>query len=298
MPDSPAGYTYDNRAIKEDLLNMITNVSPRENQLLYGLAQSSALQPIHQFLEDTLKTPGVNAQVEGADATQVARTNPSRNINYCQIVSIPVMVTGSDEAANAAGMPGGRMSYELEKAIKEYANDTEFALMRGTLVCGAGTTARSMKGLKSWASTLATSQSGVSLSESILIDHLDAGWVQGVNFKEVYVGRVLKKRINGFTANSTLFQDPTDKRLVNSIDVYETTNGPVKILRHRYVTISGDTNNDLVTLDPEHAAVAYFRKPHVQDLAKTGDAEKKQLLGEKTLEVRTEKAVGLIQRLY
>lgn len=276
---------------------MITNVSPRENQLLYGLPQSSASQPIHQWLNDTLKTPGVNAQVEGADATQTARTNPTRDVNYCQIISIPVMVTGSDDMANAAGMPGGRMAYEMDKAIKEYANDCEFALMRSTLVCGAGTTARSMKGLKAFASTLATSQSGISLSESILIDHLDAGWVNGVNFKEVYVGRTLKKRINSFTANSTLFQDPTDKRLVNSIDVYETTNGPVKIMRHRYVTIAGDTNNDLVTIDPEHIAVAYFRKPTVQDLAKTGDAEKKQLLGEKTLEVRTEKAVGTILRL-
>ena len=265
--------------------------------MIYGLAQSTASQPIHQFLEDTLKTVGVNAQAEGADATYVARTNPTRNINYCQIISIPVMVTGSDNDANAAGYAGGRMAYEMEKAIKEYANDFEFAVMRSTLVCGSGTVARSMKGLKAWASTLATSQSGVSLSESILIDHLDAGWVQGVNFKEVYIGRTLKKRINSFTANSTLFQDPTDKRLTNTIDVYETTNGPVKIMRHRYITITADTNNDLVTIDPDHISIANYRKPQVMDLAKTGDADKKQILGESTLEVRTEKAVGLIQRL-
>lgn len=297
MVDYPSGWTYDNKAIREDLLGMITNVTPRENQLLYGLSQSSALQPIHQFPEDTLKTVGVNARVEGADASFAVRTNPSRNINYCQIISIPVMVTGSDDGANAAGYSGGRMAYEMDKAIKEYANDAEFALMRSTLVCGSGTAARSMKGLKAFASTLLTSQSGISLSESMLIDHLDAGWVQGVNFKEVYVGRVLKKRINSFTANSTLFQDPTDKRLVNSIDVYETTNGPVKIMRHRYITQSGDANNDLVTIDPDHISIAYYRKPTVQDLAKTGDAEKKQIIGEMTLECRTEKSVGLIQAL-
>jgi hypothetical protein len=279
------------------LLNLITNVSPLENQLVYGLQQSTSLQPIHQWLTDSLKTPAANAKVEGADASFAARTNPARDINYCQIVSIPVMVTGSDDMANAAGYGGSRMAYEMEKAIKEYANDTEFALMRGTLVCGAGTTARSLKGVKAFASTLATSQSGISLSESIMIDHLDAGWTNGVVHKEIYVGRVLKKRINSFTANSTLFQNPTDKRLVNSVDIYESTNGPVKIMRHRYVTVAGDVNNDLVTIAPDHLAVAYFRKPTVQDIAKTGDAEKKQLLGEKTLEVRTEKAVGLISAL-
>lgn len=276
---------------------MITNVSPRENSLLYGLATTTALQPIHQWLNDTLATPAANARAEGADATFAARTNPTRDINYCQIIGKPIMVTGSDEVANAAGYAGGRMAYEIEKALKEYANDTEFALMRGTLVCGSGTTARSLKGLKAFASTLATSQSGISLSESILIDHLDNGWENGVNFKECYVGKTLKKRINSFVGNSTLFQDPTDKRLVNSIDIYETTNGPIKIFRHRYVTVSGDTNNDLVTLDPEHVAIAYYRKPKVTDIATTGDAEKKLLIGEKTLEVRTEKAVGLIQRL-
>jgi len=169
--------------------------------------------------------------------------------------------------------------------------------MRGTLVCGSGTTARSLKGIKAFASTLATSQSGISLSESILVDHLDNGWDNGVLFKECYVGKTLKKRINSFTSNSTLFQDPTDKRLVNSVDVLETTNGPLKIFRHRYVTISGDTNNDLVTIAPEHLAVAYLRKPKIEDIAKTGDAEKKMLVGEMTLEVRTEKAVGLIQRM-
>lgn len=249
-------------------------------------------------MNDTLATPAANAKAEGADATFSARTNPTRDLNYCQIISKPVMVTGTDEMANAAGYAGGRMAYEIEKALKEYANDTEFALMRGTLVCGSGTTARSLKGIKAYASSLLTSQSGVSLSESILIDHLDNGWDQGVNLKEIYVGKTLKKRINSFVGNSTLFQDPTDKRIVNSIDVYETTNGPVKIFRHRYVTVSGDANNDLVSLDTDHLAIAYFRKPKVEDLAKTGDAEKKQIIGEKTLEVRTEKAVGLIKALY
>lgn len=297
MVNNPAGYSYDNKAIREDLLNIITNVSPRENQLVYGLPTSTAMQPIHQWLVDTLASPAANAQAEGADASFAARTNPSRTVNYCQIISKPVMVTGSDEYAMAAGYAGGRMAYEIEKALKEYANDTEYALMRGTLVCGSGTTARSMQGLKAFASTLLTNQSGVSLSESILIDHLDNHWLAGVNAAEVYVGKTLKKRINSFVGNSTLFQDPTDKRIVNSIDVYETTNGPVKIFRHRYVTVSGDTNNDLVTVDPEHVAIAYYRKPKIQDLAPTGDAEKKQVLGEVTLEVRTEKAVGLINYL-
>lgn len=292
MADVPAGYTYDNLAIREDLLNIITNVTPKETQLFYGLKQSKAMQPIHQWTNDTLAAAAASAAAEGADISAAARTNPTRDVNYTQIFVKPVMVTGSDLAAESVA--GDRMAYELDKAMKEYANNVEFALMRGTLVCGAGTTARSMKGLKAFASTLATSQSGVSLSESILINHLDAHWANGTNGTEVYVGQVLKKRINGFTSNSTLYIDAKDKRLTNTIDVLETTNGVTKIFRHRYVTVSGDTNNDLVTIDPEHIAVAIFRAPKIVDLAKNGDGEKKAIIGEKTLEVRTEKAVGKI----
>jgi hypothetical protein len=297
MVDIPT-YSYDDQAIKEDLLNIITNVTPRETQLVYGLKQTRATQPIHQFVEDTLKTVGANAQAEGADAVFSARTNPTRDVNYCQIISAPVMVSGSDEESDAVGM-GGRMAYEMDKAVKEYANDCEFAIMRGTLVCGSGTVARSMKGLKAFASTLKTNQSGATLTEDMLIDHLDAGWENGVNFSEVYVGRQLKKSINSFTSNSTLNLDANDKRLVNTIDVLETTNGITKIFRHRYVNLTADAvdEQELVSVDPDHVALAYFRNPKVQDIAKTGDAEKKQIIGEKTLEVRTEKAVGHIQNL-
>lgn len=295
MPANPT-YTYDNLAIREDLSNIIANVTPRETQLVYGLPKGTASQPVHVFTNDTLKTVGANALAEGGDGTFAKRTSPTRALNYCQIISEDIMVSGSDEKADTAGM-SSRMSYELDKAVKEYANDLEFALMRGTLVCGSGTTARSMKGLKAFASTIKTSQSGVSLSESLLVDLLDNGWVAGVNYKELYVGKVLKKRINAFVSSSTLNLDANDKRLVNTIDVMETTNGILKIFRHRYITQSGDVNQDLLALDPAHISIAYYRNPFVKDIAPTGDAEKKMLIGECTLEVRAEQAVGLSQNL-
>jgi hypothetical protein len=47
---------------------------------------------------------------------------------------------------NNAGF-SDRMSYEMEKALKEWKQDAEFALMRSTIACGSGSAARSMKGL-------------------------------------------------------------------------------------------------------------------------------------------------------
>jgi hypothetical protein len=43
-------YTYNNAAMKEDLLGVITNLDFKENQLGSGLGQSKASNIIHQWL--------------------------------------------------------------------------------------------------------------------------------------------------------------------------------------------------------------------------------------------------------
>ena len=58
----------------------------------------------------------------------------------------------------------------------------------------------------------------------------------------------------------------------------------VKLFAHRYVTVSGDTNYDLVGLNEDLFKIAYLRKPFTQELAKTGDADKGEVLCEMTLE--------------
>ena len=289
-------YSYDNLAIKEDLLDLIANVDPTETQLLSGLKQGKANQVIHTWLNDTLGTVGANAQIEGVTLEGATRTNPSRDRNYTQIVTKAVAVSESDRASDSAGM-SDRYAYEMNKAMKEWGNDAEYALMRGTLVCGAGTTARSMKGLKAFASTLKTTSSGTSLSEAIMLDWLDLAWDNGTNMKEVYVGRVLKRRIDEWTAGSTKNIDAEDRRLVRAVDVYEGTNGIQKIFRHRYITVSGDTNYDLVMVDPDYLSTAYLRKPKHISLAKINDSTRGAIVGELTLECRHEKAVTLLAQL-
>ncbi len=48
---------------------------------------------------------------------------------------------------------------------------------------------------------------------------------------------------------------------------------------------------------PEYAAVAYLRPFATNDLARTGDSEKTQLIAEFTLEMRNEAAHGIVADL-
>jgi hypothetical protein len=283
---APTGFTYDDKAMREDLLAMITNLDFKETQLMSGLGTSKATSIRHEWLQDTLKTPAANAAIEGADASYAARTNPTRLINYTQILTIPYEVTDTDRDINAAGF-GDRMSYEMEKALKEWKQDAEFSLMRSTLGCGTGSAARTMKGLKSCL-TLTTTYSAVSLSEVMLNDYLQNVWDKGVEVNAIYGSMTLKRRISSFTAGATKNVSIDDRRLVNAVDIYQADAAKsVKLFPHRFVTVAGtDTNNNLVGVNEDYFKVAYLRSPKNIPLAKVGDSSRAMVVGEMTLEFK------------
>lgn len=281
----PSTFTYEDNARREDLLDIITNIDPVNTQLMTGLGQSTAKDIYHQYLIDTLKTVGTNAYVEASDACYADRTDPTRLSNVCQIVKVGYDVSDTERSINSAGF-NDRYAYEGEKALKEWKNDAEFALIRGSIACGNSSTARRMRGLRHSLS-LVTSQSGVSLSEPILNTYFQNVWDAGSEVNALYMGMYQKRKISGFTAGSTKQTMNEDRRLVNAVDVYEADAAKlVKLFAHRYVTISGDNNYDLLGINEDKVKVAYLRKPITRELAKTGDATKGEVVGELTLEVR------------
>ena len=278
-------YWYDDKANREDLLDLITNTTPQDTQLISGLARSKAESVRHEWLTDTLKTVGVNAFAEGVDASYPATTNPTRLVNYTQIIREGYSVSDSEEAALKAGFTS-RVSYEDMKALMNWKNDAEFAVMRASLVCGSGSAARQMTGIKNFmTSNNYTNASGVSLTESLLNDRLQDVWNDGSEVDAIYVPMYLKRKISGFSANTTRNVRSEDRRLVQSIDVYQADAAKlVKLFPHRYVTVTGDTNYDIVGIQEDKWRIAYLRAPFTRALAKTGDATNKEAVGELTLE--------------
>ena len=140
-------YTYDSGARKESLLNLISNISPLETSLLTMLGKSSASNTLHEWVTDTLGAAAAQSIVEGSDATYANRTNPVRVQNQTQIIRIDFQVTDTERARNYPGFKD-RYAYEMEKAMKEWRNSTEFNLLRSTLATGTGSATRTMVGLK------------------------------------------------------------------------------------------------------------------------------------------------------
>lgn len=282
-------FTYDDNAIREDLLDLIVNIDPEEDQLYVGLAKHKATQPYHQWLTDTLAAVATVAKVEGFDPSYAARTNPSRKTNYTQIVSAEFQVTDSERNSNTAGFKD-RYSYEMQKAMLEWRRNTELSILRGSLISGTGSAARQMAGMKAQIITTTTSPSGVSLSENILNSYLQNAWSQGGNVDMVLVGGTLKRRISGFTNTNTRFVDATTANVNNTINVYDSDFGRVEIHKHRHVTLSGDTNLDVYGIQKDKWAIAHLDEPHYQEIPRTGYSSKGMIVGELTLEGLNEKS--------
>lgn len=284
-------FVRDDASVKESVLDLVTNISPTENFFLSNLQRSTGNDEFHIVPRDTLRTPSLTAAVEGANPTYDGN-DPTSLLNMMHIIQVGFQVTDSEAAVARYGSPEDRVAYETEKALKDWGNFAELALVRSTIITGNNSTARQMRGLKSSLS-IVTAQSGVSLSESILNAYLQNVWLQGANVDHVAVPIQLKRRISSFTGNgATKFYNQDDKRLVTPIEIYESdaSSKPIKLVSHRYVTISGDTNFDVVGVEADHFATAWLREPKVRSLAKTGDAENRQVIGEFTLEARNQYA--------
>src|SRR3990170_659830 len=115
----PTLVTYDDSTSRrEDLLDVIVNISPTDSPMLSGFAAATAKATLHEWLIDTLAARGDNAKVEGADPTYPTLSNPTRLTNKVQILTKPFQVSDTWEAIDAAGYRD-RFVYESGKALKE-----------------------------------------------------------------------------------------------------------------------------------------------------------------------------------
>lgn len=281
----PSTFVYDSGVTREDLTDLLINLSPTETQLISGLASTTAKAIRHENPIDTLATAAFNGFVDGVDASYPATSNPTVMYNYVQNFRRGVSVTDEERAVDQAGFDD-RFEYEKMKKLKELKNDMEFSILRGSLASGTGSAIRQMRGLK-LSLSLITSQSGVSLTEKALNDYFQLVWDNtGTQVNAVYGSMYIKRKISGFTAGTTKNTKVEDRRLINAVDVYEADAASmVKLFAHRYVTVSGDTNYDILGIDESLFKIAYLTNPYYEDRAKTGTSSKGENICNCTLEV-------------
>lgn len=297
---------------REDLADMIWNISPTETPISAAIAKVKADAVYHEWQTDALANATADTgAVEGDDASLLSLSATTRVGNRCQIFTKSFGVTGTQEVVKKAGIKS-QMAYEQAKKMKEMKRDVE-ATITANVAQAAGSdpsTARKLGGLPAWltsnVSRGATGSSGGSgtstatdgtqraVTETLLKAVLLSCFNNGGTPTLLTCGGFVKQAISGFSSpgNATRYQLTGDKKITAGVSVYESDFGTLKIVPNRF-----QRARDLFVIDPDYLALAILRPLDTWELAKTGDHYRKQILQELTLEVRNEGALGVVADL-
>ena len=291
--------TYSNPTLRESLLDLISNLSPTENQLSTGLQKSRTTSSVHQWLVDvydSVTTTSTDKKVaEGADFGAGDVVNPVRKMNYTQIIRQDWKVSGTEQVTTHAGMANPK-AYHMAKSMVGWKNKLEWSVVNGVAAAGNASTAREMGGIFDQITTNKVADDATDLTEDLFNDYLNQVWETSDSSNggadAGYVSSKLKSVISGFTAGQTRNIEAKDKRLGNAIDVYESDSGIIKLFKHRYINhvLAQASTHNMLLLVESTWAIASLREPNNYDAPKGGDYEKGAIVGECTLEGRYEAA--------
>lgn len=309
--------TLTAKGLREDLSNLIFRVAAEQTPFISTIGRAKAKAIYHEWQTETLAAPSAtNAQLEGDDiGTYGAPNRTTRVGNRCQILTKDGVVSGTMEAVDKAGRASEMARQKLLKG-KEAVRDLEMrAIGNYASVAESGATTRKLGGALAWlttsvdrgsggsdggfdgTSTVAAATNGTqrTLTEAQLKTVMALAFAEGATPSVAFMSGTHKQQMSSFTGIADIRVDASGKKqatIMAAADVYQSDFGPIAFKPHPY-----GLTRDVLIIDPEMWALATLRPWFTQSMAKTGDNEKFQLVGEYTLECKNEKASAAIADL-
>lgn len=278
---------------------------------LTNLEKVKATSTYHEWTTDVLGGATANRMIEGDEYSYATIVAPTRLGNYVQTAKKTFLISGILEEVNKAGRKSEIVRQQM-KQMRELKQDMEYALVTNQASSAGGSgTARSSASMESWIATnevLSTTTSSANtvgfaagvvaaptdsattgaFTEASLKSALQSAWAAGGDPRVILTGATQKNAIDGFVGIATRYVDvgrTSPASIINSVDVYVSSYGRHQIVLHRHVRSSV-----VLAIDPEYWSIGFIRRPFMETVAKTGDAEKRAILTDFTLVSRNEKA--------
>ena len=303
--------SYDAAGIREDLEDVIYQISPDETPFYSACKKVKASNTLHEWQTDTLRSSADNKHIEGDDTAAEARVATTRLGNYSQIFKNAVSIPDSDEGLKKAGR-SAELAYQTLKIAAEQKLDIEKALFSNNArVAGNATTARELAGAPAWMLTnvnFVSASSGANpngtgsnartdsgaptaFTQAKFDDVMQSVWSSGGKPDVCYLSAFQMDIALGFTGNNNQRSSVQagDKKVVKSLDVYVTPWGTIEFAPTRE-----NRGRDIFIMQSDMWAVGVLRPTKNTALAKTGDSTRRQVLTELTLVCKNEKASGMI----
>ena len=304
--------TYNATGNREDLSNAIYNIDPFDTPVMSAIRRRNVKNRIFDWQTEFLPIVNLNnAQVEGFQLTNALAQPTIRQNNVTQISERDATVSGTQEEADAAGK-GSEMAHQMALASKVLKSDMESILCsRQARVDGndSGPTARTTEAFSHWLARAkdknnnpGAAVAGVTTGLPVLATDAFAAPVVGsqIQVSEAMLGAAMQQAYTNGASPSLWIVPPGPKRtistfvgrsstqvlvgkneVVSTIDVIATDFGRIKVAPSRWVP-----TDVALLIDPDYAAVAFFRAFRQYLMARVGDAETRMIVVEFGLEMR------------
>jgi hypothetical protein len=310
--------SYDLKGLREDLQNKIFMITPEDTPFMSNIRRTKATSTRHEWQTDSLAAPDTtNAQIEGDEYVYADRSPTVRVGNLTQISRKPVLISGTLEAVDKAGR-SSELKYQAAKAGKEIKKDMEAILLNNQAsVAGSNSVARKLGGFPAWlVSNVSRGASGANggyntgtglvvaatdgtqraFTETLLKSAMQAAYTSGGNPKMLMLPPAQKVVFSSFTGIAQIRKDitgATQATIIGGADVYIGDFGSLTTVPNRVMT----RTREAFLVDTNMAALSTLRPMFVDKPAKTGDAFKRMMLVEYTLEVNNEAAHAVVADL-
>jgi len=322
--------TFSAVGIREDLSNIIYNISPMDTPFLSMAGRGTCDNTLFEWQTDELATQAANQQLQGdvPDADAVVETVLGQN--QTQISFKVVATTGTAEAVDFAGRRSSQ-AYQMAKRAKEIKRDMEFTLTGNSVRTVGGTsTAPKTACVQSWLGAKTTATSNlidggastviglVNVSSSVYANGtaVKTGTSPTVQLTEAMINLVVQRCYEAGGSPDTMFCKPDLKvrlsaiagaslaeirtvtkgdkmaHAVNAVDVVVTDFGTFKFVPNRFC--DQGSIGIVYVMDWDYWSVNYLRPFQTLNLAKTGDNVKQMMLAEYGLEAKNGRASGAI----
>jgi hypothetical protein len=285
--------SYDTVGIKEDVSDIITNLSPTKTPFQTAIGSGTVKHRRFSWLEDSLRAVQVNAQLEGFTATDATLTPPVSRENVTQILEKTFKIAATEDAIDQYGR-AKESAYQASIAGEEVKRDLEHAYvgLNQAAVVGANATARRMASYKAQIDASVTVAGGAAaLTEAMVLSAGQKAYDAGSDPSILMVKPSDSLIVAGFTGaagRNRTFNDG-QRTVTNAVNLYVSPFGEYKVVLNRFVLAT-----TALLFDPDMWQKMALRPWSRTTLAKDGDNTKQMIVGEYSLKHKNFKGSALI----
>lgn len=277
--------SYSQVGKHKELSDIVELIAPEDTPFQSVIGKGKIRNTLFNWVEEALNTADdTNARVEGADAGTATEQNVQERQNYTQIFTRTIVATGTSQAVDQAGSLE-TLADQVSKRARELKRDMEKVFLGGQVAAaGSATVARKTASFQAQvAPAHIIDKAGAAVTEDDIVEALvriyEAGGQPDTIMCHPRVRVALTKVLTD--ASGRLSDRGLQKKIVQSIQTYQSDVGDVGIFNNVHAQFdAGASTGSIFIFDSSMWSVEYLRPYMVEELAKTGDADKRLLVAE------------------